>query len=110
MARGADALIVVRGERGFDGRKINFAHELADVLSLAGACCAARDAPRLADRLRQGFGQIQRGKFRLPQQHELFAQLLCGERGALARALARAVVGRQYHGVIAQGRGLRLLQ
>jgi len=76
-----------------DRLKIDLAHELADVLTLARARGAAADPPRLADRLAQAFGQLERIKVRVPEENELFAQLLGGERLTFACALARTVLG-----------------
>ena len=74
-----------------DRSRVDIAHELANVLPLARAGGAALDAAGRAHRLLEGLRQLERGELRLAQLHQLLAQILRGVRGALARALARAL-------------------
>ena len=85
-------------ERREDGLRIDFAHELADVLALPGAGGAAANVACLLDGLSQTLRQFEREKVCIFKQYQLLAQPLRGERLALARALARFILGRALHG------------
>ncbi len=84
--------LAARGDEGIDRLEIDIAHELADVLPLARAAAATRDAACLMDGFHHALGQIQLLQVAVAHADQLFAEVLGSVSGALAAAFARAVV------------------
>jgi PmbA protein len=86
LARGR---LLARGERGFDRRGIDIAHQLADVLPLPRQARAAGDGARKRDRIAEPFRQPHGLELRIRQADQCLAKILRSVSCALARALAR---------------------
>jgi hypothetical protein len=79
-------------QRCLDGRRVEFAHELADVLPLAREPAAAGDALGEEDGVVQGFGQVERDQVGFLECDQACAKVLGSVSVALARALAGAPI------------------
>src|SRR5690606_17601418 len=102
-----------------NGLGVDVAHQLADVLSLAGDCGTTGDAAGLVDGVAQALRQIEGVELRLLQADQRLTKLLQSLSIALARAFARAffdrfafVIRRARHPVspLILSRASRLLQ
>ncbi len=86
-------VLAARGQRSADGLEVDLAHQLADVLPLAGGSGTAANSARVADGLEQSLRQAKRLELRLAQADQRLAQILSGMCRALALALAWRFAG-----------------